>query len=379
MSTIKSRRAAFDDGPRMKFPIGHALAAGAVLVATVGGSWFVTTALRTQNEASSRYGSCWTTSSTIEQTNCLSDAFVRGARKSTEGLSGTKRTNAQLKFVRSTERDAAADPRVANLCHQALHELGRAEGARVIKERESPSFPSGSTQLCTAGYVHGLSEGYLSGTPDADVAAVFPQLCHETSAREGCAHGIGHALLRARATDPPIPSARAAIRSCGALPESFPTNCMNGVYMELALRSDPTSVPSAAFVETCNAARSVTETLSCWSYLGLNLRTNDIALDATPTWCAKADLPGQFQCIEEYGRALGVESVDSCARVPGRVELKGRCIEGAISLQVGSGHVSSDDAADACRSLANSRLEELCTSAVKRYAKGRRLVEAKSS
>ena len=85
----------------------------------------------------------------------------------------------------------------------------------------STMFPPGATQLCTAGYVHGLAEGYLhDAAADADVAAVFPELCADEGARAGCAHGIGHALLRARDAAPATAS-DAALDQCGDLPDAW--------------------------------------------------------------------------------------------------------------------------------------------------------------
>jgi hypothetical protein len=351
------------------------LAGLAVLGLAVVGGWAATNLLQRNVAITTGIESCWRLEGSGRQVACLSDEFREGARESTSGLQGQSRDAALVAYVRSAEYMAAEDERLAATCHPAMHELGRDEGSRAAKLDRVPEFPEGSSQLCTAGYVHGLSEGYLTGTPSADVAATFPRLCHDAAAREGCAHGIGHALLRARVDDPPLASANGAIERCGELPGDFPTNCMNGVYMELAMRTQPRPVAPNDYVAACRGAADVERSLSCWGYLGLSLTTNDIELDAVPSWCAKADLPGQFTCIDEYGRDLGVERVARCEAVSDPVELRERCVDGAVGLQVGSGHVTPDEAVAACGTLSDRDLASHCTSAVERYLRGRKQVE----
>jgi hypothetical protein len=257
-----------------------------------------------------------------------------------------------------------------------MHKLGRNEGTRSAKAGQAPSFPSsGASQLCTAGYVHGLSEGYLTGTPDAEVATVFPALCHVTKAREGCAHGVGHALLRAQSNNSAIEGAAAATDRCEELPGEFPTNCMNGVYMELAMRTQPRPVAASAYMEACASTPDIEESLSCWGYMSLNLTSNDVPLADVPSWCAKADLPGQFPCIEEYGRDLGIKRVDACASSADLKQLRERCVDGAVGVQVGSGHVTKKEAQAACETIDLRELKSYCTTAVNRYSRGRAEVE----
>lgn len=352
------------------------LAGIAVLGLAAVGGWAATNVLQRNVAIAPGVESCWRLEGSGRQIACLSDEFRDGARESTSGLQGQARDAALVAYVRSTEQMAADDGRLADTCHPAMHQLGRDEGSRAAKLDRLPAFPDGSSQLCTAGYVHGLSEGYLTGTPSADVAATFPKLCHDAAAREGCAHGVGHALLRARATDPALGASKGALERCSELPGEFPVNCMNGVYMELAMRTQPSPVAPADYVAACRGAAEVEQSLSCWGYLGLNLTTNDIELAAVPSWCAKADLPGQFTCIDEYGRDLGVEQVARCEDVADPVELRERCIDGAVGLQVGSGHVTRNEAIAACRTLGPDELQNHCRGAVSRYTEGREQVEA---
>ncbi|MCW2921113.1 MAG: hypothetical protein JWL76_987 [Thermoleophilia bacterium] len=345
-----------------------------ILVAAMVGGWLLTNALRDTVQLGSGFDACFNRRGSSVQIECLSDRLEVGARQAAAGLSGPERDDRLLAYVRTAEANAADDPRFAGACHPAMHRLGRSEGHRAAVHDTVPAFPTGSSQLCTAGYVHGLAEGYLTGTPDAQVAAVFPALCHVTKARAGCAHGVGHALLRARADEPARSAAEAATQRCGGLPGEFPASCMNGVYMELAMRTLPRPVTPMEFTNSCTT-EDVESSLSCWGYLTINLATNDLPLSEAPKWCARADLPGQFPCIEQYGRALGVDGVSECGTVSNPPALKQRCVDGAIGLQVGSGHVTDDAATDACDDLSTASLRSYCTRAVGRYAKGRAQVE----
>jgi hypothetical protein len=358
------------------------LAAIAVLSLALAGGWFATRLVQQRDAApvsSSAYAPCLSLAGSVDQVDCLSDRFVAGAADAARGLDGAARSAAVNDYVRAQEREAARDPLLAGRCHPAMHELGRSEGRRAATLAQVPDFPDASSQLCTAGYVHGLAEGYLVSTPASEVAAVFPKFCHEAGAREGCAHGVGHALLRARVDDRPVAAARGAIERCQDLPGNFPVNCTNGVYMELAMRSEPSRVDSDTYVATCRDAPGVVQELSCWSYLGLNLSTNDVPASDQPAWCAKASLPGQFQCLEEYGRIGGVEQVAGCGELDVRVELQRRCIVGAIGLQVGSGHVSLDDARTACDPVDPAELATFCRDTAARFADGRATVESREA
>lgn len=320
---------------------------------------------------------CWRLVGTAAQTDCLSGEFVDGARESAEGLQGVKRDQAVIKYVRRADVLAANDAQLGGVCHPAMHELGRNEGDRAAKANGFPTFPDGGTsRLCTAGYVHGLAEGYLKDTPNANVARVFPSLCQQANARSGCAHGVGHAVLRAHGGDAWKTAALDAVTRCDTLPSDYRGNCHAGVYMELAMRTKPDRVSTEAYVEQCTEAddRDAALGLSCWGYLGLSLATNDVPIADTPTWCAKASGSGQFTCVEGFGRDLGVKGVSSCEDDRLRAALTQRCIEGAMGLQVGSGHVTKAQAKAACQSLDAKQNVTYCTAAVQRYVAGRAAV-----
>ena len=345
----------------------------ATFLAVAVGSW----AFMNRSDSvgtNSPFGACWSKTGSAAQIDCTSALILKDVSR--KAVDPARREAAVFAVVRDTERFAASDPQLSQACHSAMHPVGRAEGARYAKAGSPPKFPDGASQLCTAGYVHGVAEGYLASSTDPDVAAVFPKLCHQADAREGCAHGIGHALLKARSDRPVTTSVSLAAERCRELPAEFPTNCLNGVYMELALRREPTAIAPADFVRACEANADAADALTCWGYLVQNLNTNDVSLADMPKWCARPTLPGQYTCVEEYGRMLGSRDVAMCAASSDRDGLQRRCIEGAIGLQVGSGHVSKRDASAACDTIDEADLAAHCHSAVVRYSRGREQVEA---
>ncbi|MBC7460053.1 MAG: hypothetical protein H7287_01690, partial [Thermoleophilia bacterium] len=311
---------------------------------------------------------CWRLDGSGLQIQCLSNQFLNGARDAAKGLSGSARSDAVNAYVSRADKLAASDQRLGGVCHPAMHNLGRSEGLRAADAGHAPDFPSGSTQLCTAGYVHGLSEGYMSKSPNADVAAVFPVLCHDPAARTGCAHGMGHALLRAQ-TSAPAAAANAAISRCGKLPDDYPTDCHNGVYMELAMRTEPASIPVADYTRICRVADredDATLGLACWGYLGLSVTSNNLTAAAEPKYCTQASTTGQFPCFEGYGRDIGPSKVANCGTDTPNGALAQRCIDGAIGLQVGSGFVTKRKAVAYCGTLKGGELVAYCRTAVQR-------------
>lgn len=359
--------------------IAKVAAAVALLALAVLGGFFATSQLQRTVPIVPGVQGCWRLEGSARQTACLSKEFSSGAAETAKGLDGAERATAVIGYVRRADRLAADDDRLGGVCHPAMHELGRSEGSRAADAGKVPTYPtSGASQLCTAGYVHGLSEGYLAGTPDADVASVFPKLCHEPAARSGCAHGVGHALLRAHAGDRWKTAAPAAVDGCNSLDTPWPADCHDGVFMELAMRTKPDTATPDQYVDACRTAddRDAALGLSCWGYLGLSLTTNDVPIEDTPGWCAKAPGSGEFPCIEGYGRDLGVDDVTRCGAHDLRAVLVERCIEGAIGLQVGSGHVTGKFARSACGKFDSTQLVDYCRGAVTRYARGRAQVEA---
>jgi len=356
----------------MRIPHLNILGPAVVLVAAVAIGFVATGVFQRNVAVAPGIGGCVRLEGSARQVDCLTRELSDGAQAESAGKTGADREDAVIGFVERAELLAADDSRIANLCHPAMHQLGRDEGSRAADADQVPRFPNGTSQLCTAGYVHGLSEGYLVGTPTADVAQVFPKLCSDPKAVEGCAHGIGHALLQAQKTGDVVDDATpAALARCGGLPGVVRPDCVDGIYMELAMRPKPAQVQVDDYVRACTSTPDVERELSCWGYLGLSLTANDIATSEEPGWCAKASLPGQYTCIEGYGRDIGAKHVSKCADASKDLGVRKRCVDGAIGLQVGSGHISAQAARAECTKIDDAPVATYCTNAVKRYLKGR--------
>jgi hypothetical protein len=364
-----------DDGSTMArlFQIFVALLA---VAACAGAAFLVTNRVQQSVPLVGGLDGCWRLATPVSQVDCLSRNFLDGADKAADGKLGLARDKSTIAYVREVEHLAASDERLARSCHQGMHELGRSEGRRASAEDRVPTFPTASTQLCTAGYVHGLAEGYLAETPDAVASQVYPKLCQDPKARTGCAHGIGHALLRARVESGPTKGADASLTECDGLPKSVVSDCDNGVYMELAMQLKPAPVSVSDYTNICDKTSDIDRSLSCWAYLSTSFTSNEVKTADIPRWCGKAPLPAQYTCIEGYGRAIGVHAVAKCETSAPTAGLRERCVDGAVGLEVGSGHVSASAAQHACATL-SAALGTYCTSAVRRYSTGRKLVESR--
>lgn len=349
-----------------------------ILVGCIAAGWIATNRVQNGVPIVPGLNGCSRLSTPSKQVSCLSDVFSEGADDAAGSTRGTERDRAVIEYVRRAERLASGNPRLADTCHPAMHALGRREGATAASESRTPTFPGGSSQLCTAGYVHGLAEGYIGRAAHVDAAGIFPDLCADVNARAGCAHGVGHALIRAEDTTAK-PSQDKSLTSCETLPELYVSDCYNGVYMELTMVNGTGKLSPSQFAADCGKSANTDRELSCWSYLPLSLTMNDVPIEEFPSWCARSDLPGQFTCTEAYGRQLGPAKVASCATSGRRPELQQRCVEGAIGLSVGSGHVTRKEAASNCGTLKSTTLASYCERAVDRYASGRAKVEAETT
>lgn len=262
--------------------------------------------------------------------------------------------------------DAASMPALEGVCHQAMHVAGRAAGERAARRDTVPTFPAAaSTRVCTAGYVHGVAEGYLQRSPSANVAHVFPQLCHEEAARAGCAHGIGHAVLRAFGDAAPPPRSVERARSrCDELPSAHVMDCVNGVYMELATRDQ---VRLEKLVTMCAGAPGADARSSCFSYVPLRAASAELPQRQVLDLCARQELLSAAACTESLGRELGPEQVGECGNTA-TAALMRSCVRGAMELQLTTGSIDVDDARRAC-SDASAAVAATCNAVVERIVR----------
>ena len=314
---------------------------------------------------------CWTLSGMSKQVDCTSEWLFTTADDVVTSSNTDSRNAQMIAFVRSVDTRAATDAQLAGVCHPAMHVLGRAEGRRAAAVQQVPPLPdAGAQQLCTAGFVHGAVEGWVAASPNADVNTAFSALCVQNRERPGCAHGLGHAMLQAQTADE-AGVARALAR-CSALPAPYPTNCSSGVFMEAAMQRP--AMKTSTYIALCQAQSRGVDRLNCANYLDLNLSTHDVPVAEHGAYCEQLPRGLETTCMSGWGRQLGVEGLETCASAS-RTVLTQLCIDGAIGLPVGSGHITAAEATTRCEQALADDLAAFCKRAVQRYSAGRSTIE----
>lgn len=120
------------------------------------------------------------------------------------------------------------DPRIARVCHELLHEMGRS--ALTHYENDFARAMSYQDEFCVSGYIHGVIEEYFKETKD--VRAVMSRACVAYTSRSfmewECYHGIGHGLMFYSQNDVP-----GSLTNCRTYKDDWIASaCANGVYME---------------------------------------------------------------------------------------------------------------------------------------------------
>lgn len=300
---------------------------------------------------------CARMASAHDRADCFGEVLLEEIDTSIAGATGTTRTAALNKTLTAVDDRAATDTALGDSCHQAMHRVGNAHGAAAARAGVAPAYPGRSTRLCTAGYTHGLVQGYLKDNAALDdLAPVFEALCHDADARAGCAHGLGHTVQSSNSTD-------RSIELCGALPSAHVLDCANGVYMERAMRR-PAEKP-ASFRSACASAPTRSLRSSCLYYLPANAATNGFDDARTAALCSDLKGGGAPVCFESFGRNLGMERLGQCERPNAAHETA--CLRGVLQLSLGSEQVTPAAARTQCGSL-EQRAASACSALVGQLA-----------
>jgi hypothetical protein len=290
------------------------------------------------------------------QQHCIAQVTRDRVEAATRGKHGVDRQLAVAATIARLDDEVAELPTIASNCHPAMHTIGRHEGRAAAKAGTVPVFPADPERLCTAGYVHGLAEGYLEAAPTADIGTVFPSLCAVKASRDGCAHGLGHGLLR----NDPQADALAAAERCRELPAAEFASCTSGVMMQHAMAS---STGFDEYVDTCLASAG-TVRFSCYGYVGLVAARLDLSSAEVQRVCQTAPGDGAESCAQAFGRDLGVAKLGGCGRFSTDATQRA-CIAGAVALQVASDHVTAAAADASCRrELSTAALQDYCVDQV---------------
>lgn len=159
--------------------------------------------------------------------------------------------------IAELKKRSAANNTVAAVCHDLLHEIGKASFEKYDDYAEAVAYQD---DFCNSGYIHGLFEAMFS------TGVIDPQdlteLCSEYAITGRpfdmwqCYHGIGHGFMYVTGGD-----LDESLSNCGKhLSGPAVPQCYNGVYMELfnneILNSEPDFVdPSDPFKTCTNADR----------------------------------------------------------------------------------------------------------------------------
>jgi hypothetical protein len=122
------------------------------------------------------------------------------------------------------------DTRALALCHDVLHEIGKAAFIKYGNFQTAVEFQS---DFCNSGYIHGLFEQYFKVTENP--FAALSQQCEQYAAGKRpfdlwqCHHGIGHGFMYLNGGD-----LDTSLQHCeDGLDGSAVDSCQNGAYMEL--------------------------------------------------------------------------------------------------------------------------------------------------
>lgn len=258
------------------------------------------------------------------------------------------------------------DERLMRSCHPIVHEIGREAYRKYQDFAESMQYRD---ELCNSGYLHGIIEGYFSGTDD--VFEAMQTVCsryapHSFLALE-CYHGIGHGLMYYTANDLPK-----SLDMCAVYESNFARRqCMNGVFMENF--SSDNNLHTSAYLKAddlfypCASQKEQYKDL-CYVYAPvryLSVHTNDYV--GALRWCDEAERTHRSVCA--FG--LGGQAMKENRHNPTFVETicgsnrKGQtehCVDGMVNLYIQ--HAGSvEPAIELCGKLKKQN-KKTCLSAV---------------
>lgn len=124
------------------------------------------------------------------------------------------------------ERDTRQDARTSTMCHLLAHEVGKAAFFKLRSFTLAIQFRS---EVCNAGFTHGVIEAFFSTQNNLDDAVSTACKDMNPFGYKGwqCYHGIGHGIMVATGNDLP-----ATLQTCGRFDQASKRACINGAFME---------------------------------------------------------------------------------------------------------------------------------------------------
>jgi hypothetical protein len=256
---------------------------------------------------------------------------------------------------------------VASICHDLVHEIGRASFLKYKSLEEALTFQN---SFCSSGYIHGVFEEYFIN--DEISSSTLSTLCDNIPLPFDawqCNHGIGHALMYQSGGD--IVN---TLQICSqSLSHQASLPCFNGAYMELFNREimlhEASSINPENPFEICSSMTIKQSDCYLYSptYFTLNL---DWSYEDTLEKCLDLEGAPRLSCIngtasEATNRTQhNMKKVFAlCDRFEPSAELRA-CIRGASTITIFV-TASIDKALFACNEA--GKYKEQCRTVVKEY------------
>ena len=270
-------------------------------------------------------------------------------------------------------------------CHQLTHAIGRTAG-----EIQGKAAFSSGTDLCAAGYYHGIVETVMMKIGAAQFRDRAASVCAEQ--REGapkshlhynCVHGMGHGFMAVFQSD-----VFQSLSGCDVLTDPWEQrHCYGGVFMENLSAIGHSSRPSTHLrphepLYPCTAvdARYKGDCYIEQTAYALSMRNNDFA--AVFALCRNdADAGFRNVCYEGLGGDAAIMAskfvIGAAARADTLRQLcllgpdddaRAHCIMGAISTIVRDTSGDDTQARVVCGALHDQQLTSVCNNALREEA-----------
>jgi hypothetical protein len=230
--------------------------------------------------------------------------------------------------VDDIERAGRHHENLAGDCHLAMHPIGERDGKASQGKGTAPRISDSQRTWCTSGYLHGFIAGQFSGTTvTAASAAQLLDSCvgRQSDADLTCAHGAGHAFVRASgsvrdAADYCVrwkPSTAAAARTGGNSVSLLAYDCQRGAFMEAV--SSKLVAPKNA----CGKVRVVSRH-DCYESLPMLVALRGAGWQEVAQACTTL-ATGRYQVDCAAGVGLGGATRDQCGALAGE-KLRATCL-----------------------------------------------------
>ncbi|MEK7639344.1 MAG: hypothetical protein AAB388_04250 [Patescibacteria group bacterium] len=247
----------------------------------------------------------------------LSDWFAKNEESGNDLLTGSVATDAYEKLrdkyvslvqesnprvaIETLRAESDTADQVAALCHDILHDIGKAAYAKYGSFGDAIAFQS---DFCNSGYIHGLFESHFASgdEPLKDLAAecrAYASLGSRLFDLWQCHHGVGHGFMYFTGGNLDASLALCAEGFVGSGAES----CQNGAYMEVfnqeILANEKGAVDPDNPFSVCNS-RSIAQG-ECYTYVPTYLsQTAKVSFGDMFSLCSQA---GKFKssCLSGIG------------------------------------------------------------------------------